>query len=233
MTRECQVCMSTNDAYCVDETSYYLCLDGKNPSKAQLHQCDEGHVCTTSENICEPKKGANNVVNNPVCGSSCNKCPTTGRYTCVSKTQFGRCVNGAITIVSACEKGQICSADLYEKTGAICAPQCVADFYEVTATCGNADLTTTTTTVAPIDVGRLKEQCTAAEADHPDDISYFIRNADDEDCTTYIYCEKFDDGIDALLMICKNGYFNLIEEKCQSEQPEDCSASGATTVPTI
>lgn len=125
------MCMTTNEAYCVDETSYYLCLDGKNPSKAQLHHCEEGQVCTTSENICEPKNGENNVVNNPVCGGSCNKCPTTGRYTCVSKTKFGRCVNGAITIVSACENGHICSAELYEKTGAICAPQCVADFVSV------------------------------------------------------------------------------------------------------
>lgn len=125
--KQCGECMDTNEAYCVDENSYYLCFDGKNPSTTELHHCAEGEVCTTTEKICEPKNGTNGV-QNPVCGGSCGKCPIKGRYTCVSKTQFGRCLNGVITVVSSCESGHICSSELYEQTNTICAPECVANF---------------------------------------------------------------------------------------------------------
>lgn len=127
--------MRSNEAYCVDETSYYLCLDGKNPTNSTLSKCRTGEVCTDSINICEPERGSGGVVNRPVCSSSCGVCPdasaTYRLYTCVSKTQFGRCVQNAVAITGQCEEGQICSSELYAKTGLICAPDCVTDFVSI------------------------------------------------------------------------------------------------------
>lgn len=124
--------MSTNDAYCIDETSYYLCLDGKNPSNSTLSKCGKGLVCTDSVNICEPERSSGGVVTSPACRSSCGVCPdstaTYQRYNCVSRTQFGRCVQNEVTITGQCEDGQVCSSELYAKTGVICAPECITDY---------------------------------------------------------------------------------------------------------
>ncbi|XP_013108706.2 uncharacterized protein LOC106087982 [Stomoxys calcitrans] len=220
----CQECMSTNDAYCVDEESYYLCLNGNTPSTSKLYKCETGHVCTADEKICLPRKGAANVENEPVCGGGCNICPTTGRYTCVSRTEFGRCVNNEITMTSSCEEGFICSVELLSKTNAICAPKCVADFYGAAATCHNDEVITTTTTQIPVDPTTYQSQCLLALSQQTSNI-YYIRNNADPECRSYLYCEKFNNGeVEALLMRCKTGYFNSVLLKCQADFPAECAA---------
>ena len=99
--QNCEKCLTTNDAYCVNENSYYFCMDG-NPLTATLHTCKDDYICTGSENICEPKVNTDGSANVPACVTSCNKCPDAAalhkRYTCVSKTNYARCVNGNVTV---------------------------------------------------------------------------------------------------------------------------------------
>lgn len=38
----------------------------------------------------------------------------------------------------------------------------------------------------------------------------------------YIYCEKFEDGMDALLMKCQTGYYSSDDNKCVGEIPAEC-----------
>lgn len=132
--QNCKRCMSTNDAYCVDETTYYLCMDGNHLTNT-LHTCPVDHVCTDSENVCEPKVKSDGTTNVAACSTGCSKCPDSTavnkRYTCVSKTQYGRCANGEVTIVSTCEGDSLCSSELYATTGKICSPQCVIDFVSI------------------------------------------------------------------------------------------------------
>lgn len=113
-----------NEAYCIDETSYHFCMKGQ-PLKDNKYSCDKDHICTADDNICVPKskEGVKSI-----CSSSCNKCLPGSRYTCVSQTQYGRCVNGNIALIGDCERDSICSLELIGKTESICVPSCVADF---------------------------------------------------------------------------------------------------------
>ncbi|XP_065369619.1 uncharacterized protein LOC135961902 [Calliphora vicina] len=213
---KCEECMTDNEAYCVDKTSYYLCMNGK-PLKSTLTNCPEDHVCTNSDKICEPES----VANKPICDSSCNKCPTDGKYTCVSKTQFGRCIDNEVVIVSSCESGSICNIDMLVKAGQICAPTCVVDFFGLSATCSN-DKPIATTVAPPTtsNVSNLKQKCKDNEQNKK---IYYVIN--DTECKTYIYCEKVDDDVEALLMKCSNGFYDVNLNKCVKQQPEGCGAN--------
>lgn len=102
-------------------------MNGK-PMMTNLQKCPENYVCTNSFGICEKKSE-----NKALCSSSCNKCstgPDSSPYTCVSKTQFGRCINNKVAMVSSCESGSVCSVEML-KHGSICAPLCVIDFVSI------------------------------------------------------------------------------------------------------
>lgn len=121
------MCGENSAAYCIDESSYYYCMNGK-PMMTTLKKCEEGFVCTDSKSICVDK--SENV---PECSTSCNKCPPEedgNPYTCVSKTEFGRCINNEIVGVESCDKGSVCSVEMLEH-GNICAPLCVMDFVSI------------------------------------------------------------------------------------------------------
>ncbi|TMW43442.1 hypothetical protein DOY81_011476 [Sarcophaga bullata] len=95
---KCGECMS-NEAYCIDETSYHFCMKGQ-PLKDKKYSCDKDHVCTGDERICVPESEEDVTA---ICSSSCNKCLPGSRYTCVSRTQYGRCVNNKITLIGECD----------------------------------------------------------------------------------------------------------------------------------
>lgn len=116
-----------NEVYCIDETTYYHCMNEK-PLENFLNTCDEGHVCTKEETICVPKSEPGAT---PVCSSTCNVCLPDTRYTCVSQTQYGRCINNEIAVIGNCEDDSICSLEIMDKTNSICVPSCVADFVSI------------------------------------------------------------------------------------------------------
>ncbi|XP_075168919.1 uncharacterized protein LOC142241064 [Haematobia irritans] len=211
----CQECMA-NDAYCIDETSYYLCLDGNTPSKSNIYTCKDGEVCTDDEKICVPKTVASSV-----CSGSCSQCSAGNRYTCTSRTNFGRCIDGKIAISSPCEKDYVCSTDIYATAGTVCVPECVAEFHGVTPTCANEETTTTTTTAAPFDPAVYKTMCENDLPNHSEN-PFYILNALDNTCQSYIYCESFNAVMEALLMKCKTGYYHPQENKCKNDMPADC-----------
>ncbi|XP_023299070.2 uncharacterized protein LOC111681504 [Lucilia cuprina] len=207
----CEECMA-NDAFCVDETSYYLCMNGK-PMKTELITCPEDQVCSKSANICEPKAD-----DNAICGgSSCNICNIDDKYTCVSKTQFGRCLNGKVAVTSSCEKGSLCSTEMLTY-GQICAPTCVLDFFGLSATCSNDQpITTTAAPPSTPNVATMKEKCEAKQSDKK---IYTVLG--DAKCETYIYCEKVGTDIEAILMKCSPGFYDSTKEECVTVKPESC-----------
>lgn len=103
-------------------------MNGK-PMKTTLHKCKEDYVCTNSPMICEKKSEKE-----PLCSSSCNKCPTDSNaspYTCLSQTKYGRCINNEVALVDSCESGSVCNVEMLTKYGTICAPLCVIDYVSI------------------------------------------------------------------------------------------------------
>ncbi|TMW43444.1 hypothetical protein DOY81_011478 [Sarcophaga bullata] len=120
-----------------------------------------------------------------------------------------------------------------DKTESVCVPSCVADFFNASPTCNNeVATTTTTTTVAPKtpNFNNLRQQCqTASETNKS--VYFYIKYFDDIECKTYIYCEKIgENNFEALLMRCKNGYFDGTS-KCLNTKPESCDIAATTPQP--
>ncbi|KAM7342269.1 uncharacterized protein ACRADG_009733 [Cochliomyia hominivorax] len=219
---KCKACGDVNLAYCVDKSSYYFCLDNK-PMKTKLQKCKDDHVCTNSIKICEPESEQYK----PLCSTSCNKCPSNGHpYTCVSKTEYARCINGKVAFVDSCNNGSFCNVDLLSKAGEICAPQCVLDFFGLSPTCKNDEQITTTVPPPPTaNIETLKDKC----KNHPsyqdkEKNYYYIGNVDDN-CKTYIYCEKFKDDVEAVLMRCSKGFYDESSRKCVDKLTKECGVN--------
>lgn len=115
-----------NNFVCVNQTSFRAC--NKGIPTGTTFSCESNKVCTSSKSICQEEDDTIKAV----CSSSCGACPAAddenNMYTCLSRTQFGICIDGKVTYTSSCDANMECNADLYAQTGNICAPQCVLDF---------------------------------------------------------------------------------------------------------
>ncbi|XP_030372159.1 salivary glue protein Sgs-3-like [Scaptodrosophila lebanonensis] len=239
--QNCEVCQTSNAVYCINQTSYQFCMGDNTVGAVQT--CDEGFVCSNTDDVCVASDTVDNTNILDVCGNpsdgQCRSCANT-RYTCVSRTQFARCVGGAIGVVTDCADDEICILDSYSTFGKICVPNCAADFVEFTATCQNdayVPETTTTTTLEPPTTPSASDRQTACEtaATSNTAIFFYTRYQADVQCKTYLYCERLNDNTwRTLTLTCPNAtpFFSSTSGNCVATRPQDCDTTTTSTTTT-
>ncbi|KQS44180.1 uncharacterized protein LOC6544873 [Drosophila erecta] len=231
---KCQECLTDNEVYCIDQTSYRNCINSK--PFGNVISCPTDTVCTNSKNVCVKSSEIQETIVD-VCGApggyECASC-TTQNYACVSKNQFARCSDSGLveSNIYDCDTDEICSSEALEKFDNICAPSCFLNFLNLKATCSNSEYTTTTTaaptTVTP-SIDQKKAACTKAETDLkiPENTSYFYTiYQGDTSCHTYLYCEKSETSEwDTVYLSCPKTkpYFDSTTSLCVSTKPSGCS----------
>nr|XP_032290273.1 spore coat protein SP96 isoform X2 [Drosophila virilis] len=234
---KCGVCQSGNDALCVTETSYYNCFGG-NKYGNEI-ECDEGFVCTNADSICVKKTELEelpDLVN--VCGSGssgCGVCSTNQKYTCVSKNQAGRCINGKISAVVNCEDDEICMADIGLTDLSVCVPQCAADFLKKSPTCSE-DVVYTTTTAAPAPTISPADRVAICARESSGVTTLFFYAYADTTCKSAVYCQRNSltsaDWV-TLTRTCPSStpYFDIYKRNCVATKPTSCPIP--STVPPV
>ncbi|XP_030238993.1 uncharacterized protein LOC108650537 [Drosophila navojoa] len=140
---DCNVCQ-TNQAACINSTSFYLCFGDGMPHTDRIYNCLEGTVCTARTAICVQK----NALWPPSCGdtSKCGQCSAhrNHKFACQSRRTFQMCY-GATRPTGAlgfCPPGYACDAS----SDVVCTPERVGQ----TFTCDlHDDLVSTSTTSTP------------------------------------------------------------------------------------
>jgi len=148
-SQNCQECLSDNEVYCVNQTSYRNCLSKfwkdfrayhlwififhpESSPFGNVINCPTGTVCTNSNDVCVQSSEVTGTIID-VCGTSggigCATCTDTN-YACISKIQFARCSKEVLidANVYSCNTDEICSSTALKKYGNICVPSCVRDF---------------------------------------------------------------------------------------------------------
>ncbi|XP_043646525.1 uncharacterized protein LOC122615586 [Drosophila teissieri] len=232
--QNCQECLTDNEVYCVDQTSYRNCI--KSKPFGNVIRCPTDTVCTNSTNVCVKSSELTQTTSIvDVCGASGgNECATCNQnYTCVSKNQFARCSGSTLvdSNIYECDTDEICSSKALEHFDNICAPSCVLDFLSLRATCSNSEYTTTTTaaptTVTP-SIDQKKSACSEAKTDLeiPEaTLFFFTIYKEDTSCHTYLYCQKNLSTWDTAYLSCKQPqpYFNSTSSLCVATKPSGCS----------
>nr|XP_016941719.2 uncharacterized protein LOC108018658 [Drosophila suzukii] len=232
-SQNCQECISDNEVYCVNQTSYRNCL--KSSPFGNVINCPTGTVCTNSNDVCVQSSEVTGTIID-VCGTSggigCATCTDTN-YACVSKTQFARCSKEALidANVYSCNTDEICSSTALKKYGNICVPSCARDFLDLNATCSNSEYSTTTTaapsTVSPSADDKISA-CTQAEKDLgvPSNTTYFLTiYKADITCHTYLYCQRnVDVKWETVYMSCSSSqpYYDSKKNVCVGTKPTGC-----------
>ncbi|XP_017042996.1 uncharacterized protein LOC108089329 [Drosophila ficusphila] len=229
----CQECLSDNDVYCVDQTSYKYCMNN-NPF-GNVVSCPTGTVCTNANAICVESSDLSDTVED-VCGNSADGgCATcTEMYTCVSKNQFVRCSGSTLidSYVFDCDSDEICNLKAFKDYGNICVPSCVVDFLDIKASCSNSEYTTTTTaapaTTTP-SVEDEKSACSEAATDNsiPATTKYFFTiYKSDKTCHTYLYCQRnADTEWKTVFFSCPSTepYYDSAKNTCVATKPTGCT----------
>ncbi|XP_030571509.1 uncharacterized protein LOC115770397 [Drosophila novamexicana] len=225
---KCGACQSGNDALCVTETSYYNCFDG-NKYGNEI-ECDDGFVCTNADSICVKKTELEelpDLVN--VCGggsSGCGVCSTNQKYTCVSKNQAGRCINGKLSAVVNCKEDEICVADIGFTDVSVCVPQCAADYLKKSPTCSE-DVGYSTTTAAPASTISPADRVAICTRESSGVTTLFFYAYADSTCKSAVYCQRNSltstDWV-TLTRTCPSStpYFDTRTKNCVATKPASC-----------
>ncbi|KAH8302365.1 hypothetical protein KR044_005598 [Drosophila immigrans] len=229
---QCQVCQEDNQIFCESESTYFICLGNRQVGP---YYCGVDEVCSNSEDICVKKDALTADVKN-VCGGGegCQSCSANQIYTCVSRTQAARCINGDVSpsLIINCDADEVCITGV-EAFKNVCVPDCVANFAKKNATCSNLDYTPPTQS-PPTTPSPAVEQSICQEAAAKKTTRYFFAYADST-CRTYVYCERstttstvftttFSGGCNS-----PNPYFNTVSGSCQATTPDSCRTDAPTT----
>ncbi|XP_017862115.1 PREDICTED: uncharacterized protein LOC108613271 [Drosophila arizonae] len=212
---DCNVCQ-TNQAACINSTSFYLCFGDGMPHTDRIYNCLEGTVCTARTAICVQK----NAQWPPSCGdtSKCGQCSAhrNHKFACQSRGTFQMCY-GATRPTGAlgfCPPGYACDAS----SDVVCTPERVGqtftcDLHDDLVSTSTTTPTTTVTTASPTTVSTTTEStalspdafCRASFKGIP---IHAIPN--DTVCTSYIYCRFYINTWVGRIIDCPaaNPYFN-------------------------
>ncbi|XP_073841355.1 uncharacterized protein [Musca autumnalis] len=119
-TAECNVCQS-NQAACINSTSFYLCFGDDVPNMETLYHCKDGFDCTDLNAICVQSSSQRR----PSCGdtSLCGMCSAHRNhlFACLSRTTFQMCYGAIRPIgqIGYCPQGLVCDAN----SDAICVSE--------------------------------------------------------------------------------------------------------------
>ncbi|XP_026845721.1 spore coat protein SP96 [Drosophila persimilis] len=230
--QKCQECQSGNSAYCHDQTSYRNCM--QNNPIGDIVTCDSGYVCSNTEDVCVMSYFVDGSSVLDVCGPSggngedCAVCSGSNKYSCVSETQFARCVDQQVSTanVYSCGTDEICVIEALATHGTLCVPTCAATFLNEAATCSNREY------VAPPDptVPTVEEQVKACEeaGANSNYLYFFTRYIKDMTCNSYLYCEKVSTVTWIAILYSCNGdkpFFDSASTTCVAIRPADCAAT--------
>ncbi|XP_013111479.2 uncharacterized protein LOC106089997 [Stomoxys calcitrans] len=238
---ECNVCQS-NQAACINTTSYYLCFGGDTPVMDELYHCQNGFDCTDLNAICVQSSSQRR----PSCGdtSLCGLCSAHRNhvFACMSRTTFRMCY-GALRPIGPtgyCPEGYVCDA----KSNTVCVPQNLAN--EVTCDMvaeeegngnggGQTPTTTTTTTTTPPSTGeggenettstpKPNENLTAQQVcEQINQIGLYETSPTDPYCKRYVHCYKANGSIKGMEYLCSSGaYYHIQQKKCVFNKPSYC-----------
>ncbi|XP_016992391.2 uncharacterized protein [Drosophila takahashii] len=230
----CQECLTDNDVYCVNQTSYRNCL--KSGPFGSVLNCPEGTVCTNSDEVCVPSSEVTGTIED-VCGTSGgNGCATCSseNYACVSQNQFARCSKQVLvdSNIYNCNADEICNSEALRNYNNICVPSCAADFLDLKATCSNSEYTTTTTAAPPTVTPSTEDKenaCSKAGEKlglASNAITYFFTIYEaDTTCHTYLYCQTSDSKWETVYFFCPQTkpYYDSTKKVCVETKPTGCS----------
>ncbi|XP_016983945.2 uncharacterized protein LOC108048007 isoform X2 [Drosophila rhopaloa] len=231
--QSCQTCLSDNDVYCHNQTSYQNCM--KNAPVGSVVQCPNGTVCSNSDEVCVSSSQLTSTILD-VCGTSgsngamCEVCSTNAKYACVSNSSYARCSSSGDLLTSnvySCGTDEICVIQALSIYDTLCVPACAAEFVDISATCSNSVYEPITTTAAPATTPSAEEKqqaCSVGEASSSASY-FFVRNTDDSTCNSYLYCQKSGTDWVALFMTCGSSkpFFDTTTSKCVETKPASCS----------
>ncbi|KAH8404389.1 hypothetical protein KR222_008676, partial [Zaprionus bogoriensis] len=105
----CNECQASNDAACINQTSFQLCFGESTPDTTQTFTCPDGLVCTEHANICFQRTTVPSS-----CGdtSSCGLCNSNYTFACTSLNTFAFCYGATTpsTVNGTCPTGTFCDA---------------------------------------------------------------------------------------------------------------------------
>uniref|UniRef100_A0A1L8EIK8 Putative secreted protein n=1 Tax=Haematobia irritans TaxID=7368 RepID=A0A1L8EIK8_HAEIR len=234
-TAECNVCQS-NQAACINTTSYYLCFGGNIPNMHELYHCKDGFDCTDLNAICVQSSSQRR----PSCGdiSLCGQCSAHRNhvFACLSRTTFQMCYGAIRPIgqIGYCPQGYVCDA----KSDAVCVLEDLVD--EVTCDIvtgeeggngggegstttpengGGGDGETTTTTTSEPN-GNLSPQQVCEKINQ---IGLYEPSPTDPYCKRYIYCFRVNGAIQGVEYNCSSGtYYHIQHKQCVFNKPTYC-----------
>ncbi|BFF98327.1 mucin-5AC-like [Drosophila madeirensis] len=233
--QKCQECQSGNSAYCHSQTEYRNCM--QNNPIGDIVSCDSGYVCSNTEDVCVLSYLVDGSSVLDVCGASggngddCEVCSGSNKYSCVSKTQFVRCVDqqASTANVYSCATDEICVIEALATHGTLCVPTCAATFLNETATCSNSEYVAPPNPTVPTLDEQVKACKEAGELPANSNLPYFYtRYTNDATCSSYLYCEKISSVTWlAILYHCKRAqpFFDSASSRCVAIRPEDCAAT--------
>ncbi|EDW40130.1 GL25086 [Drosophila persimilis] len=238
--QECNECQSSNDALCLSTTEYKNCMN--NVAIGDTATCPTGTVCSNTAEVCVKSESVDGVNILDVCGGSsggssegngenCGVCIGSGKFACVSKTQYARCVDQKVsTTPYPCGTDETCITEALGTYGTLCVPNCALTFIGLsasTSTCSNADYTPPTVPSVP-----TQTELEAACALSVKTTTFFdIDNTADTTCSSYIYCEKLTESTWlAILYSCKSPtpYYSVDANKCTATKPTRCTTQAQT-----
>ncbi|XP_061395560.1 uncharacterized protein LOC133331179 [Musca vetustissima] len=216
---ECNVCQS-NQAACINSTSFYLCFGDDVPNTETLYHCKEGFDCTDLNAICVQSSSQRR----PSCGdtSLCGMCSAHRNhlFACLSRTTFQMCYGAIRPIgqIGYCPQGLVCDAN----SDAICVLEELVE----SATCdvvdeggddgGGNDGSENTSTPG---IGLTPQQVCSAMGQ----VGLYPTSPMDPYCKRYIYCYKENGIIKGVQYNCSSGsYYNVQLEQCVFNKPTYC-----------
>ncbi|SPP84719.1 flocculation protein FLO11-like [Drosophila guanche] len=233
--QKCQECQSGNSAYCHSQTEYRNCM--QNNPIGDIVSCDSGYVCSNTENVCVLSYLVDGSSVLDVCGApggngdDCEVCIGSNKYSCVSKTQFVRCVDqqASTANVYSCGTDEICVIEALATHGTLCVPTCAATFLNETATCSNSEYVAPPNPTVPTLDEQVKACKEAGDLPANSNFPYFYtRYTNDATCSSYLYCEKVSSVTWLAILYKCNGaepFFDSASSRCVAIRPDSCPAT--------
>ncbi|XP_022220931.2 mucin-5AC-like [Drosophila obscura] len=234
--QKCQECQSGNSAYCYSQTAYRNCM--QNNPIGDIVSCGSGYVCSNTEEVCVMSHFVDGSSVLDVCGAAganngenCEVCSGSNKYSCVSETQFVRCVDQQVSTanVYSCDTDEICVIEALATHGTLCVPTIVATFLNESATCSNSEYVAPPNPTVPTMQEQVKACKEAGELPpNSNNLSFFTGYTNDATCNSYLYCEKVSSVTwIAILYNCDGAepFFDSASSRCVSIRPADCAAT--------
>ncbi|KAM8709020.1 hypothetical protein ACLKA7_015914 [Drosophila subpalustris] len=233
---QCGVCMPSRVS-CETESTFHICVGDQ---KIGPYTCEADEVCTNSPNVCERRSNIQGSIRN-VCGvndngnGECELCSNGNAFTCASRTQGARCVNGVMStsVLFDCGEDEICVSEAYDTFETVCVPKCAFDFIGYNVSCNN-EVYTPPTLEPPTTPTLIEQQIICKDAAVGKTNRFFFAYVDSS-CRNYVYCER-DTASNTYFQSTffgschsPNPYFNTAIGRCQAKVPENCRTDAPTT----